>query len=90
MAKKPDKFWWLEYSKEQNYLLEQIDFYGNNGWDSNGQADTLMPILMGKCRDAGLTVRQIRDAMELIGYDHRTTHQLQRWENKRTTGKFGR
>lgn len=90
MARKPHNFEWIGFTDEQRKLLDDIDFYGNNGWDRNGQSDELMPKLMKECADAGLTVKQIREAMHSIGYHERSTHQLKRWENKRLTGKFGR
>jgi hypothetical protein len=71
-------------------LLDDIDFYGNNGWDRNGQSDELMPKLLAECAEEDLAVDQIIDAMKSIGYSDRTVHQLKRWENKRRTGKFGR
>lgn len=90
MARKPDNFEWIGFTKEQRDLLDDIDFYGNNGWDRNGQSEILMPKIMKEAADLDLTVAQIREAMEQIGYSPRSTHQLQRWENKRLTGKFGR
>ncbi|WP_270407816.1 hypothetical protein [Brachybacterium paraconglomeratum] len=49
-----------------------------------------MPALLREAAEAGLTVGVIREKMESVGYDKRATHQLVRWERKRTTGKFGR
>lgn len=90
MARKPVGHTWDGFTAEQASLLDDIDFYGNNAWDRNGQSDTLMPKLMGEVAASGMTVRQVQDAMESIGYSRKAVHQLQRWENKRTTGKFGR
>ncbi|GAB4095589.1 hypothetical protein GCM10028787_10640 [Brachybacterium horti] len=90
MARKPENASWLEVTPEQGKILDEFDFYGNNGWDRNGQTEALMPALLQEAADAGLTVEAIREKMESIGYDRRTTHQLVRWERKRTTGKFGK
>ena len=49
-----------------------------------------MPKLLGDFEDAGLSLAQIKEAMESIGYEKRALHQLDQWESKRTTGKFGR
>jgi len=49
-----------------------------------------MPKLLGDFEAAGLSLTQIKEAMESIGYSKRALHQLDRWESKRTTGKFGR
>lgn len=90
MARKPENFEWLNFTKPQRELLEDIDFYGNNGWDRNGQSDELMPKLLAECQEEGLSIARIQAAMMEIGYDRRTVHQLQRWENKRLTGRFGK
>lgn len=90
MARKPANFEWVGYTGEQVELLNDIDFYGNNAWDRNGQSDELMPKLLAVCADNGLSIKQIVEAMKAIGYDRGAVHQLERWENKRLTGKFGK
>lgn len=90
MARKPENVSWFGVTPEQGKILDEIDFYGNNGWDRNGQSEVLMPALLREAADVGLTVEVIREKMESVGYDKRATHQLVRWERKRTTGKFGR
>ena len=90
MARKPPGHIWDGFTAEQSELLDSLDVYGNNGWGRNGQSEALMPKLMGEVAGSGMTVRQVQDAMESIGYSRKAVHQLQRWENKRTTGKFGR
>jgi hypothetical protein len=75
--------------QEQSELLDRLDFYGNNGWARNGQTETLMPLLLGDLEQVGLPLAQAKEAMASIGYDNRALHQLDRWESKRTTGKFG-
>lgn len=90
MARKPRNVEWLGFTKEQGKLLDAIDFVGNNGWDRNGQTETLMPNLLAEVEASGMTLDQLKQAMRSIGYDDRTLHQLDRWESKRTTGKFGR
>lgn len=90
MARKPENVSWFGVTPEQGDILDEIDVYGNNGWDRNGQSEELMPALLREAADVRLTVEVIREKMESIGYDKRTTHQLVRWEQKRTTGKFGR
>lgn len=51
MARKPENFEWLNFTKAQRELLESVDFYGNNGWDRNGQSDELMPKLLAECEE---------------------------------------
>lgn len=90
MARKPENHVWFGFTKEQAELLDDIDRYGNNAWDRNGLTDELMPRIMEECADLNLSVAQVREAMESIGYDRRATHQLQRWDNKWRTEKFGK
>ncbi|WP_313816325.1 hypothetical protein [Citricoccus sp.] len=90
MARKPPNFQWIGFTEEQRELLDFIDHLGNNGWTSTGQTDELMPKLLAECAEEDLPIGQVVEAMESIGYDRRTTHQLERWENKRRTGKFGK
>ena len=49
-----------------------------------------MPKLLGDFEEAGLPLARVKEAMESIGYGKQALHQLDRWESKRTTGKFGR
>lgn len=90
MAKKPIEFVWDDYSEAQGELLDYIDFIGNNGWTRNSQTDEIMTKLLAECADAELSIDEIIAAMQSIGYDKRTVHQLKRWENKRLTGRFGK
>ncbi|WP_375003721.1 hypothetical protein [Aeromicrobium sp. CTD01-1L150] len=90
MARKPENFEWLGYTDEQVELLNFIDYLGNNGWARNSQTDEIMPGLLGECVESGLTVDRIKAAMSSIGYGRNALHELDRWESKRTTGKFGR
>jgi hypothetical protein len=90
VALKPPNFQWLGFTDQQVKLLDFIDFVGNNAWDRNGQTETLMPKVMADVEAAGMTVAQVKDAMASIGYSKDALHQLDRWESKRTTGKFGR
>ncbi|MCV7610002.1 hypothetical protein ACWEOD_04005 [Micrococcus luteus] len=90
MARKPPGHEWDGFTVEQARLLDQLDFYGNNGWSRTSQSELLMPGLMADMAEAGMSVRQVQDAMESIGYSRRAVHELERWERKRTTGKFGR
>lgn len=90
MARKPANLEWLGTTSEQADLLDFLDHLGNNGWDRNSQTDEIMPKLLADCWEAGLTMPQVKEAMESIGYSRQALHQLERWESKRTTGKFGR
>lgn len=90
MARKPPNFEWFGFDREQRKLLDTFDFIGNNGWDRTGQTEEMMPKLLKEAAEKGLTIDAIVSAMQSIGYDQRTTHQLKRWERKRLTGKFGR
>lgn len=49
-----------------------------------------MPKLLRDCWGAGLPMQQVQQAMESIGYSRQALHQLEQWESKRTTGRFGR
>ncbi|MDO5745975.1 MAG: hypothetical protein Q4P23_16090, partial [Micrococcaceae bacterium] len=83
MARKPKNHTWPDVTSEQGTLLDDIDFYGNNGWDRNGQSEVLMPRLLAECAQAGLSLKQIKIAMDSIGYDKSSVHQLDRWDSKR-------
>jgi hypothetical protein len=39
---------------------------------------------------AGLSLAQVKEAMASIGYSKQALHELEWWESKRTTGRFGR
>ncbi len=90
MAHKPPNFEWLGFTDEQIGLLNFLDHLGNNGWDRNGQTEEVMPRLLAQVEEAGLTLAQVKEAMRSIGYHRDDLHQLDRWEAKRTTGRFGR
>jgi hypothetical protein len=90
VARKPQKFEWFGFTPEQLGLLNLIDHVGNNGWARNGQTEALMPNLLGKCAEAGLSVEQIVQAMADIGYRKESLHMLERWESKRTTDRFAK
>jgi len=90
VALKPPNFTWLGFTKEQVGLLSFLDHLGNNAWDRNGQTEGLMPGLLGRFEQAGVSLAQIKEAMAAIGYSKDALHQLDRWESKRTTGRFGR
>jgi len=49
-----------------------------------------MPRLLGDIEEAGLPLARAKEAMRSIGYGKQALHQSDRWESKRTTGKFGR
>jgi hypothetical protein len=90
MTRKPVNFQWIGFTPEQIELLDFLDFVGNNGWDRNGQSEALMPKLLAQIEPAGLTLAQVKQAMSDIGYDKSDLHMLDRWESKRTTGRFGK
>jgi hypothetical protein len=81
---------WLGFSPEQAELLDFLDHLGNNGWSRNGQTEEVMPKVLAKCEAANLSVERIKEAMASVGYGRDALHQLDRWESKRTTGRFGR
>lgn len=87
---KPENVSWFGVTEEQGKLLDRIDQYGNNGWDRNGQSEALMPALLEQAERAGLTLEVILEKMGSLGYHRDALHQLERWERKRTTGRFGR
>jgi hypothetical protein len=90
MAKAPAGFEWNGFTSDQTELLDFLDHLGNNGWARNGQTEEVMPKLMQKFADAGISLARVKEAMAEIGYDKDDLHQLERWESKRTTGHFGR
>lgn len=90
MARKTEDTSWLSFSQEQQTLLTHLDIIGNNGWGRNDQSNRMMPILLGQCAAAGLSMEVIKDTMRAIGYGPGALHQLDRWESKRTTGFFGK
>lgn len=90
MARKPANVAWIGFTQEQAELLDFLDHLGNNGWDRNGQTEELMPALLAEAASLGLTLAQVKVALGSIGYGRQVLHQLDRWESKRTTGRFGR
>ena len=90
MAKRPANFTWLGYTPDQIVQLEFLDYLGNNGWARNSQTDALMVNVLQEFADSGVTIDQIKQAMAAIGYERHALHMLDRWESKRTTGRFGR
>jgi hypothetical protein len=90
MARKPPNLEWLGFTDEQAKLLDFLDYLGNNGWSGNSQTDEIMPKVLAECWQAGLTMQQVQQSMKSIGYSPDALHQLERWESKRATGRFGR
>lgn len=90
MTRRPTNVTWVGFTPEQVELLELLDYVGNNGWSRNSQTDALMPTLLRDCEAVSLTVERIKLAMAAVGYDRSSLHQLDRWESKRTTLRFGR
>ena len=88
VARKASHVSWLGYTKKQARLLDHIDSVGNNGWARNGQSDELMPRLLTRAEEVGLTLAQVKEAMRFIGYHRDNLDMLDRWESKRTTGTF--
>lgn len=89
MARKQPGTPWEGFTTEEAKLLDFLDHLGNNGWARNSQTESIMPTALGDCEAAGLSIARIKEAMAAIGYDKHDLHQLDRWESKRTTGKFG-
>jgi hypothetical protein len=89
VARKPANFEWIGYTKEQIELLDFLDFIGNNAWTRNGQTEVLMPKILGELAAKGVAIVRVKEAMDSIGYSKQALHELDRWESKRTTGKFG-
>ena len=90
MARKPQNFEWIGFRPKQVELLDFLDFVGNNAWSRNGQSESLMPNVLRECSEASLSLDQIKQAMKDIGYSRDALHMLDRWESKRTTGRFGK
>jgi hypothetical protein len=89
MTSPPANLSWIGFTKEQHALLETLHFIGNNGWDRNGQTDEMMPRLLERAAAENLSLRRIKEAMSAVGHSREELHQLDRWESKRSTGKFG-
>ncbi len=90
MARKPENFQWLGFTDEELEQLDFFDYIGNNGWAPNSQTEELMPVVLKEWAESGRTLAELLEAMTAIGYDRHALHQLERWESKRTTGRFGR
>ena len=90
MALRPDDHEWTGFTSEQAELLNRLDFYGNNDWSRNPQSEVVLPNLLKQLHDAGLPLDEVKEAMASIGYGKEALHELDRWESKRTTGRFGR
>jgi hypothetical protein len=89
MPRKPSYASWVGFTKEQNQLLDFIDDHGNNGWAPNSQTEDLMPTVMDNIEQFGMSLDQVKNAMWSIGYTRADLDQLDQWESKRTTGRFG-
>jgi len=50
----------------------------------------MMPRLLDRAAAEDLSLARIKEAMLAVGHTRNALHQLDRWESKRTTGKFGR
>lgn len=88
MAKKPANVEWLGFTDSQSDLLSLVDHLGNNGWARNSQTDEVMTKVLGNCHLAGLTLEQVKTAMRSVGYSEYSLRMLDRWERKRTSGRF--
>lgn len=90
MTRKPSNVSWLGFDDQQRRILDTLDQIGNNGWDSNGQTDEMMPALLARAAASDLPLHRIKEAMGSVGYTRADLHQLDRWESKRLTGRFGK
>lgn len=81
---------WEGFTPEQADLLDDLDVCGNNEWDRIAYTETRLPTLLYDLAETGLTLAQVKAAMASIGYGKNALHQLDRWDSKRRTGKFGR
>ena len=50
----------------------------------------MMPRLLERAAAAELSLARIKEAMAAVGHSRNELHQLDRWEPKRTIGRFGR
>jgi hypothetical protein len=90
VTRKPSGCSWTGFTPAQAELLDYLDTCGNNAWARSRYTEAIMPHLLQQVEAAGLTLAQVKDAMESVGYSKNALHQLDRWEAKRKTGKFGR
>lgn len=90
MTRRPRNVAWVGFTAQQTELLDFLDHLGNNGWARNSQTDEVMPKVLADCEAAELSVDRIKTAMASVGYGREALHHLDRWESKRTTGRFGR
>ena len=72
---------------EQTELLSILDHLGDTEWD-NGQADELMPRVLQRLNDLGVSLQRIKEEMLVSGCGDRALRQIDRWERKRATGRF--
>ncbi|MBB1195747.1 hypothetical protein [Curtobacterium flaccumfaciens] len=90
MTPPPAELAWIGFTNAQHDLLEPLHTIGNNGWDRNGQTEEMMPRLLDRAAAEDLSLARIKEAMSAVRHTRNALHQLDRWESKRTTGKFGR
>jgi hypothetical protein len=76
VTRRPPNFSWQGFTQQQADLLDRLDFYGNNGWARNPQAEVVMPELLGDFEKVGLLLARIKEAMASIGYSKAALHQL--------------
>ncbi|GHE81068.1 hypothetical protein GCM10017786_09210 [Amycolatopsis deserti] len=76
------------YGAPPGRRVDRSDPGGGPGVDGVRPADRPPPEV--PFHEAGLGLELIRKAMAALGYDNVDLHQLDRWESKRTTDKFGR
>jgi hypothetical protein len=88
--RRPSNVSWVGFTEEQVELLELVDHLGNNGWARNSQTVEVMAAVLADCEAAKLDIHRVKNAMASIGYETLALHELDGWESKPTTGRFGR
>jgi len=79
VSRKPPDHHWQGFTQAQAELLDRLDFYGNNAWANNPQAQAIMPGLLGDLAKSGVPLERAKEAMRSIGYDEKALRNLDRW-----------
>ena len=90
MARRPASFTWLGFTPEQVELLESSTTSETTAGRGTAKTGAVMPKLMQEFADSGVELVRIKETMAAIGYGKHALHELDRWESKCTTGRFGR
>lgn len=86
MSRKPSEFEWSDVTEVQRSLLNQLDFLGGSAWHRTRETEKLIPGILRRLGDAGLTFDEIKHRMRSIGYSRNALRQLELWQSTRGAG----